>query len=64
MKILKQTDHEIHVKGEGRILKFWIHGEGLIPLHKNPTLLEDGVYRSKIKDLLFGNAKERRKPIK
>lgn len=64
MKILHQTNNEIHVKGEKRILKFWIHGEGLIPLHKNPSLLEDNVYRIDIKDMLFGNNSERRKPVK
>ena len=62
MRILKHTENEIHVQGEHRVLKFWIHGEGLIPLHSKPKMLEDNVYRNELKDLVFRNTKERRKP--
>lgn len=64
MNILQQTNNEVHVKGEKRILKFWIHGDGLIPLHKKPSLLEDTMYRTDLKDMLFKNNRERRKPVK
>lgn len=64
MNILLHTEDEIHVKGQNRILKFWIHGTGLIPLHRNPSIVEDGEYRIEIKELLFKNKRPKRKTNK
>lgn len=64
LKILNQTENEIWIKGDSRVLKFWIHGEGIIPIHKKPSLDEDIVFRDLIKDHLFDNREERRKRFK
>ena len=41
MKVTKETPNEVWVKGETRILKYWKHGIGFIPLHANPKISED-----------------------
>ena len=64
LKILNQTENEIWIKGESRVLKFWIHGAGIIPIHNKPLLEEDIKFRDLIKDHLFDNRQERRKRFK
>lgn len=53
MIITYKTEHEVHVKSGGKLFRFWILGEGLIPLHKNPTLWEDRPIRRFLKQELF-----------
>lgn len=52
MKIIKHTENEIHIQGTERILKYWKHGVGLIPLHFKPKLDEDFHLRSQLKHFL------------
>ena len=41
MKIIEVKKNEVSVELKSIIYKYWIHGLGLIPLRKNPVLLED-----------------------
>lgn len=49
----------------GKTLLYWLHGDGLIPLHSRPDLEEEIEYRIKLKILIFGAKamRERLKPI-
>lgn len=47
-----------------KTLLYWVHGDGLIPLHANPSLGDEFDYRRELKRKIFGSKvmKERLKP--
>jgi len=50
----------------GKPLFFWVHGDGVIPLHPKPDLETEFDYRIELKRLVFGSEamRERLKPVK
>ena len=50
----------------GKTLLFWVHGDGIIPLHPKPDFVTEIDYRNALKIQVFGSEamRERLKPAK
>lgn len=57
--VIFQTENE-----SKKTLLYWVHGDGLIPLHANPSLGDEFDYRRELKRKIFGSEviRERLKP--
>ena len=49
MQITEIKKDEVSVKLDNEIYRFWIHGLGLIPMHKNPVLWKDAFVKEFIR---------------
>ncbi len=59
-RLLESNDTIYQTKTElGKILLFWVHGDGLIPLHSKPDLMSEIDYRIELKLHIFGSEKMR-----
>lgn len=57
MEVTKKSKDEVHIKEDGVTYKYWIHGSGVIPLHKHRVKKIDieAAHRRYIKDNLIYN---------
>ena len=67
IKLLVETDAVYQTETTlGKALFFWVHGDGVIPIHSKPDLETEIDYRIELKRLVFGSEamRERLKPVK